>query len=99
MRTTLVASVLVLSAAGCGPVAATHVNPSLGAMVTRDNVVLVEQTPEGVRYTLETRDGDLIAANLTREELAALDPRAAESLEQGTALDASLDTSVLDSRR
>lgn len=81
---------VALAAAGCGAVG-TRVNPSLGSIVTRDHVVLVEQTPDGVRYSLETRSGDLVAENLTREELAAFDPRAAESLEQGTALDARVD--------
>ena len=86
MRRSLLALALALSCnAGCGapgPAA----RPSLGSLVTHDHVVVVEQTPDGLRYSVETRDGDLVAERLTREELETLAPGAARHLETGTGL-------------
>lgn len=75
---------VVLASAACGapgPAA----RGSLGSLVTRDHMVVIEQTQNGTRYTIETREGDLVAADLTREELEAVAPNAAKSLETGTA--------------
>lgn len=75
---------LLLLASGCGapgPAA----QGSLGSIVLRDHVVVVEQSPDGVRYSIETRGGDRIADRLTREQLRAIAPDAARHLEQGTA--------------
>ena len=84
MKNVALAFALALTAAACGapgPAA----RGSLGSVVTRDHVVTVEQTADGVRYSIETRDGDLVAADLTRDELAAVAPDAAKSLEIGIA--------------
>lgn len=84
MRNLALALSFALTAAACGapgPAA----RGSLGSLVTRDHVVVVEQTEEGVRYSIETRDGEIVASDLTREELAAIAPDAAKSLELGTA--------------
>lgn len=83
MRSLLAIALTLSLVAGCGapgPAA----RPTLGSLVTHDHVVVVEQTPDGVRYSLETRGGDVVAENLTRQELETLAPGAARSLETGT---------------
>ena len=84
MKNLALAAALALSISACGapgPAA----RGQLGSLVTRDHVVQVEQTPDGVRYSIETRDGELVASDLTREQLETLAPNAAKSLETGTA--------------
>lgn len=93
MKNVALAIALALAAAACGapgPAA----RGSLGTLVTHDHVVQVEQTADGVRYSIETRDGELVASDLTREQLETLAPTAAKSLETGTARRA-LDARVL----
>ena len=89
---TLATALLSLSftAAGCGAPGA-PIRPSLGSLVLRDHIVVVEQTSDGLRYTIEGRDGSLVAENLTRDELESLAPGALRHLETGTALDARVD--------
>jgi hypothetical protein len=84
MKTLVLACMLALSAASCGaPGPATR--GALGSLVTHDHVIAIEQTPGGLRYTIVTRAGDLVAENLTQDELAAIAPDAVKHLETGTA--------------
>ena len=86
---TLLAALLLSTLAGCGAPGAAA-GPTLGSVVTRDHVIVIEQTPAGLRYGIEDRAGVLVATGLTREELETIAPGAAKHLETGTALDASL---------
>ena len=83
MRSLLALAFVSSLIAGCGapgPAA----RPTLGSLVTHDHIVVIEQSPDGVRYSLETREGDVVASNLTRDELETLAPGAARHLETGT---------------
>lgn len=85
MRRSIALFALSFSIAGCGGPGAA-VSPSLGSLVTHDHVVVIEQTADGLRYSVETRDGELVAEGLTREGLERLAPGAARHLETGTGL-------------
>jgi hypothetical protein len=47
--------------------------------------VVVVQTPDGVRYSVEDPSGEQVADRLTREELKAFAPQLAERLDSATA--------------
>lgn len=62
--------------------------------MTRDHVVVVVQTPDGVRYSVEDPNGEEIADRLTREELKAFAPQLAERLDSATANPVMADVTV-----
>lgn len=92
MRRTAILFAFLLSGCAAHDPAAVETGPELGALVTARHVVRVTQAADGPRYTIETRDGETVAVELTWDELRAELPTLAEKLEGATAagrLDAS----------
>ena len=77
-------AVLVLVASGCVAPGA-PVSPSLGSIVTKDHVVVIVQTPDGIRYSVEDPSGEEVATGLTRDELLASYPDLARRIDSSTA--------------
>jgi len=87
-------AMLLVFAAGCAAhdPAAVVTGPELGALSTARHVVRITQSADGPRYTIETKDGEVIAAERTWDELRAEHPTIVDALDGATArpLDASV---------
>jgi hypothetical protein len=54
--------------------------PVLGSLQSRDRVVAFRGGPDGPRFDVQTRDGQLIAADLTLEQVTAQHPELGRAL-------------------
>lgn len=65
--------------------------PVIGHLSTRDKFITIRTGPNGPLYTVETKDGKILAENLPAEKLCAEFPELKNVLEQGIAVnDASI---------
>ena len=59
---------------------AEFVQPPIGVLDTGEFLVTMHSSPEGPRYTLENKDGDLLARELSRSEFIAQFPELKEEI-------------------
>lgn len=73
---------LCVSLTGCGGPAEEKefVQPPVGILDTGEFLVTLHSSPEGPLYTLENKDGDLIARELSRAEFVAQFPELKEEI-------------------
>lgn len=57
----------------------------IGRLKTRDRVITITSGPDGPLYTIESKEGELIAANLSGEELATRFPALYKKIEKSLA--------------
>ena len=57
----------------------------IGRLKTRDQVITITAGPDGPLYTIESKEGELIAINISGEELASRFPDLHEKLEKSLA--------------
>jgi hypothetical protein len=57
----------------------------IGRLKTRDRVITITSGPDGPLYTIESKEGELIAPNLSGEELATRFPALYEKIEKSLA--------------
>lgn len=57
----------------------------IGRLKTRDLVITITTGPDGPLYTIESKEGELIAPNLSGEELASRFPTLYEKIEKSLA--------------
>lgn len=76
------AATLLSLALAIGGATATYAeeNPTVVKLVMRDRVVHVTSTPDQVVYSVQTRDGKVLDANLSGEELQAKHPEVYNTL-------------------
>ena len=61
--------------------------PVIGHLKTRDKIITIRTGPDGPLYTVETKDGEILAVNYSAEKLYAKFPELKNVLEQGIAVD------------
>ena len=57
----------------------------IGRLKTRDQVITITAGPDGPLYTIESKEGELIATNISGEELASRFPDLHEKIEKSLA--------------
>ncbi len=57
----------------------------IGHLKTRDQVITITAGPDGPLYTIKSKEGELIASNLSGEELASRFPDLHEKIEKSLA--------------
>ena len=63
--------------------------PVVGYLKKRDKTITIKTGPDGPLYTVESKDGKILAVNLPAEKLYAKFPQLRNDLENGFAVDAS----------
>jgi hypothetical protein len=61
--------------------------PVIGHLRTKDKFITIRTGPNGPLYTVETKDGKILAVNLPAEKICAEFPELKYVLEQGIAVD------------
>lgn len=61
--------------------------PVIGHLEKRDKIITIRTGPDGPLYTVETKDGKILAVNLPAEKLFAEFPELKNVLERGLAID------------
>lgn len=65
--------------------AADREHPSIGQLETRDYLIIIHSSPDGLLYTLKTHEGEVVGHQLTDQLLATRYPKIHESLQRGIA--------------
>jgi hypothetical protein len=61
--------------------------PLIGHLKTKNKLITIRRGPDGPLYTVETKDGKILAVNLPAEKLYAKFPELKKVLERGMAIE------------
>ncbi len=88
----------ILTASIIIPAARIHAeqnNPTITRLVMRDRIVVISQGEDEVKYSVKTKDGNVINANLNETELAAKHPDIYEQVRPAYAGDNKMPTLMM----
>jgi type II secretory pathway component PulC len=98
MRSLTMAALAILTASIIIPTASIHAeqnNPTITRLVMRDRIIVISQGEDEVKYSVKTKDGDVINANLNEAELAAKHPDIYEQVRPAYAGDNKMPTLMM----
>ena len=72
--------------------------PVIGILETTDRIIVILAGPEGPRYSIKSRAGQMLGSNLTDKQLEAADPEIYKLIQQALAGQQSKGSTFLDAR-
>lgn len=72
--------------------------PVIGILKTTDRIIVILAGPEGPRYSIKSRAGQMLGSNLTDKQLEAVDPDIYKLIQQALAGPQSKGNTYLDAR-
>jgi type II secretory pathway component PulC len=80
---------------GTASIRAEQNNPTITRLVMRDRIVVISQGEDEVKYSVKTKEGNVINANLNESELAAKHPDIYEQVRPAYAGDNKMPTLMM----